>query len=166
MLYSRFDEKYAYLICVDEHNKWSSQSMLKTVHENWPESIKHSRLRGISGLEFAVTDEDVNTVRQGNVNPLIEVAEGVVYFAPGGGVLGNGDSLWDAREADRMLRWASDFEQEVIDNFDKIKLEASVEGFAFATPAMFKLSIWEGLWCLLEETSDLLLVIVDSPNYC
>ena len=163
LLHCRFDEKYAYLICVAEHNTWSSQSMLKTVHENWPESIDRSQLRGILGLEFAVTDEDVNTVRKGNLNPLMEAAEGVVYFAPGGGVLMNGDNLWDAMEADRMLRWASNLQQEIMDNFDMIKSEATENGFAFATPAVFKLSRWEGYWCLVEQTSDLCLILANSP---
>ena len=85
LLYCRFDEQYAYLICVSEHGNWSDQNMIKALHENWPKSIESCRLRGISRLEFPVTDEDVTTVRQGNVNPLIEVDEGVVYFAPGGG---------------------------------------------------------------------------------
>lgn len=160
LLYCRFDYENVYFICVAGHGDWSSQHMIKILHENWPDSIKQYRLRDVLGVEVSVTDEDVAALWRGNISPLIEVSKGVVYYSPGGGVLTNGDNLADARTADKMLESADRLQKDVVDNFDEIRLGALEMGLTLTSPTTLRLVRQQGYWFIEDAVSCRLLCVV------
>lgn len=93
LLYARFDDEFAYFINIFNHGAWTMQSLLKSVHQNWPNSIERFRLKDVIGVETVFSDKEIGHLRNANINTVIEVEPGVVYAGPGMGFTASGDSI-------------------------------------------------------------------------
>lgn len=102
ILFAKVDCEKVYCINIYSHGKnaeppWSKQSMLRILHNNWPETIQQYRLPGIVSIcpDSARHSKDVEiaAMRKSHVFSLIEVADGIVYCPPGGGLMSSGHSV-------------------------------------------------------------------------
>jgi len=116
LLFCRFDNTNAYFINVLPHGSWSKQDMIRTLHNNWPESIRQFRLKGNVSLTKPITDRHVNKLRNGNVNTVVEIEEGVIYAPIGGGVSTSGISVDLVRQGNYCVKRLGAMQQAVIDN--------------------------------------------------
>lgn len=87
----------AYFLQVLAHGKehsnvWVNTTLIEIIHNNWPNTISHMRAQ-ISGSELTSSERSI--LRKKNVNVDIKVADGTVYFSPGGGRMSNGASMND-----------------------------------------------------------------------
>ncbi len=139
LLFCRFDDDSAYLIAVLPHKVWTKQSLVTTLHDNWPDSIGNFRLRGVEG--DSLEDKQIRSLRKRNMNYCIEMEDGIVYAPIGGGVACSGDNTLDVIRADRLLFWAEDMQQKIISDFKEVEKRANKRGIFFADPAKFKLSL-------------------------
>lgn len=144
VLFARFDNTIAYLIDVLAHGSWSLQRLVKELHDNWPTSIKHFRLNGVLGLSTPVSDQDVATLRKGNVTTLVDLGGGVVYAPIGGGYMASGLSTEVVIQADRCANRLHQMQQDVIENIDAVAKDAKENGFAFPDCPRFELRIDDG----------------------
>lgn len=118
LLFARITEDDAYLIDVRAHGAWTSLSLLKAVHANWPDTIEQFRLRGAVGLAYAPgegppTDAEIAQLRRANVSVLHELCPGQVYAPPGGGYATDGTSINVVRASDNLVRSLRDIEDSI-----------------------------------------------------
>lgn len=73
-------------------NVWVNTTLIEIIHNNWPNAISHMKTQ-VSGSELTFSER--STLRKKNVNVDIKVADGTVYFSPGGGRMSNGASMND-----------------------------------------------------------------------
>ncbi len=59
LLFVRVVESEVYCISILAHGAWTEQGLIKTLHDEWPESIDDYLLKGILDLSFHPTNEDV-----------------------------------------------------------------------------------------------------------
>jgi hypothetical protein len=141
VLFCRFDETNAYFINVLPHGSWAKQEMVGVLHRNWPDSIRQFRLNGVIGLARAVSDQDVQKLRKGNVNSMVEIEEGVVYAPMGGGFATSGISVDVVRHADYCIERLRSMQQAVIDNITEIAKDAENMGVALPKRPQFGLDV-------------------------
>lgn len=124
VLFARFDEKYAYFICVMEHggghNPWSKQDLVKILHRNWPESIKSYLVRGGLGLNTCLSDDDVKLLRESGAVTFTEPERGIVYAPIGGGYSTAQTSVEARISSDRWLNAIHSSEIYLRDNIANI----------------------------------------------
>lgn len=120
LLYARFDNENAYLINVLNHGAWTMQSLLKSVHENWPKSIEKFRLEGIVGVEKKFSDLEIADLRGANINTAIEIEPGVVYLGPGWGFTASGHSIAASERLLDLQNNFKDIENEIKQNLLKV----------------------------------------------
>lgn len=82
-------------------NVWVNTTLIEIIHNNWPNAISHMKTQG-SGSELSTSER--STLRKKNVNVDIKVADGTVYFSPGGGRMINGTSMNDFMNLQRVYR--------------------------------------------------------------
>ncbi len=149
LLFCRFHAGHAYLIDVLPHEgSWTLQRLIRTLHDNWPDSIKHLRLHGIAADHLE--DEQVKNLRGRNINHVVGVADGAVYAPLGGGTTGSGRNLLDVMQADQWIDWASQREEEIVRDFDDIRARAQTRGITFPDTAEFKLTVKGETFCAVE----------------
>lgn len=141
VLFCRFDGANAYLINVFRHGSWAKQEMVGVLHRNWPDSIRQFRLNGVIGSARPVPDHDVQKLRKGNVNSMVEIEEGVVYAPMGGGFSTSGISVDVVRHADYCIERLRSMQQSVIDNISEIAKEARKKGIALPDKPQFGLEV-------------------------
>lgn len=73
-------------------NVWVNTTLIEIIHNNWPNAITHMKTQ-VSGSELTSSERSI--LRKKNVNVDIKVADGTVYFSPGGGRMSNGASMND-----------------------------------------------------------------------
>jgi hypothetical protein len=88
VLFARITNDGMYCIAIAEHG-WTKQEFVRVLHRNWPETLLPLR-GGIHGER--VTDEEIGNLRKANANVAIEMEDGIVYAAIGGGYMSSGMS--------------------------------------------------------------------------
>lgn len=92
LLFARVTESDFYCVAIVPHGDWYQQVLVQTIHDNWPDSIAHARMEGVVGLSHVPTDADVKTLRGVYINTFLQMPDGTVYGAPGGGCSTDGTS--------------------------------------------------------------------------
>lgn len=153
VLYARFDHENAYLISVMEHGNWTEQKMIKTIHENWPDSIESYKLKGVVGVSEKASNEDIGKLRGGGVNTAIEVETGVVYMGPGGGFVSSKDSFEVMRLVSMYNRIIKNLEEIVKANIEKISKHLVTDFAHSGEKFIFNLGIKDGYCFAVEQNS-------------
>ncbi len=160
LLHARFDNDSAYFINIFNHGAWTKQAMLKTIHYNWPDSIKQFRLQGVLGVEKKFEDSDIHHLRNARVNTLIEIEPGVVYMGPGWGLAASGDSIDAVEKHLDRLRGLSDLEQNLKSNARGI-LNSLFKDLSFITNQNldFELVKDKGKFHVYEKNNDFYILL-------
>jgi len=153
VLFVRFDNTNAYLIDVLSHGSWSQQRLVKELHDNWPDSIKHFRLNGVLGQATTFTDKDVAALRKANVNTVVDLGGGVIYAPIGGGFSTSGISTEVVIRSDRCTMQLHKMQETIIDNIDSIARAAKEQGANFPDSPRFELQFDGGNLYAVEVNS-------------
>ncbi len=152
LLYCRFEEDNVYFIAILPHGSLTMQKLIKTVHQNWPESLSQFRAHGFKGSQL--TDKEIKELRRKNANYCLEVEPDISYLFPGGGTTPVGTNATDAIRASYLLEQIRQAEQDLIDMFPGIEERAKQRGKFFPDPAVFKLGVVGDTFCAVEDTSN------------
>ena len=153
LLYCCFKKGFAYFIDVLSHDDFTSQKLIKTLHENWPDMLSQFRVNGVQGDQF--TDEEINVLRKKNINYCIEVEEGISYQPPGGGMTLSGSSVDARMQANQYVRWFRSVQQLIIENIENIAADALDKSIVLPNPARFKFQVIEEQFYAVETDSNL-----------
>ena len=125
LLFALVKDSDVYFINVLAHGAWSEQELIRTLHNEWPESIVNYRLNGVLGLAGQPTNEDIAQLRKVGVQTMVQIEDGVVYGPIGGGYSTAGTSVQSRMLANRYHQLVRDIEKHVKENanmfIDKIK---------------------------------------------
>lgn len=113
LLFALVKDSDIYCIDIKAHGAWSEQVLIRTLHEEWPEAIADYRIKGVLGLAYQPTNDDVAKLRKSGVQTMVQVDEGVVYGPIGGGYSTAGTSVQSRMLADRYRRLVRDIEKHV-----------------------------------------------------
>jgi hypothetical protein len=153
LLFARFDDSNAYLIGIFNHGEWSNQKILRTVYENWPETIEQYRLRGVLGTKHHPTDEEIGLLRRGNVNTLLEIKPGVVFAPPGGGFMSDGTSTEVIIRCNNRFRILRSWEDHIKENVDYFLNRIETLTGARIKEMSFSLHFKDGRALIVEKNS-------------
>lgn len=95
----------AYFIDVRHHGAWADGDLIEIVHANWPATIERFRSNALR-LRHHLTDEQRRTLRSKHANSAIQMQDGTVYQAIGGGIVGSGANLKAVMWGDYILETA------------------------------------------------------------
>lgn len=121
---------------------WTQTELVEIVHRNWPTLIAKSRtsLKGQT-----LTAEKRSELRKCRVNSSVRMSDGTVYYAPGGGMMSNGDGGIDYLYQMQLLRQVDYLEAAVRQCAPQIRARLGVrEGGVLALKARFKVDYPEG----------------------
>lgn len=118
LLLARVTASDAYFIDVRPHGVWSQQSLLTTLHDNWPASLEHARIKGALGLSHNISDADIAVLRKKNINAMIEMTDGTIYAQPGGGSASDGTSTYAVLESNKLSRKCRELEKITIEQLN------------------------------------------------
>ena len=151
LLYCKFEHDDAYLIDVLPHGSWTTQTLLTTVHENWPEVLQRFRLHGVRGTR--ISDQELKELRRKNCNYCLEMADGTTYAPPGGGVVGTGSNVFSMFATSQYFHLIRSEQDGIIENIDEIASAASRQGVELPDPAVFELHLLDGKFHAVEKDS-------------
>ena len=104
-----------YFIDVLDHNSWTSFSLIEVIDKNWPSTLDQWRLKGVTGLAYEPTEDDLYKLRENQLNVSFRIGDSF-FIGAGGGIATDGSS----GKAVRMAINISD----VLDNYsDQLKKE-------------------------------------------
>lgn len=150
VLFARFDNVNAYLIDVLPHGSWTQQRLVQELHDNWPDSIQHRRIKNVDAIVTPISDEDIGTLRKKRFNTFIDLGGGVVYGPIGGGYMRSGIGFDVVYEADRCESRLREMQDSIVENIETIAEEAITKGVAFPEYPRFKLKIDNGILFAVE----------------
>ena len=113
LLYAIFTHTDAYFIDVREHGDWTTQEIMEIVHDNWPALLRKRRTN--SGGSRKLKDSEIKELRRKNFNYSLVMNDGTAYLVIGGGLTLAGSNALDSVWRLRLLHWASQEQERVID---------------------------------------------------
>lgn len=153
LLFTRIDPDRLFMIAVMAHGAWSSQSLMEILHNNWPDSIKRFRMKGVLGLERRCSDSEIGTLRAAGVQTLIELTDGTIYFPIGGGIMLSGDSAEVIETCDLYAKRVRDLESDLRERAVEVAAAIGKTGAAVGDRLKFRLCIDGDRFSAIEELS-------------
>ena len=145
-------EDTLYLIDVLPHKgSFSSVSLLKIVHENWPEIISHYKLN-VLGVSPNLNDDEIAEARKHGIMVMIDVG-GAVYAPPGGGITTAGTNPLHTMQADFLLKTLRNVEADIKTREQELRHDISVSGAVCPETLQLKLVTISGKTLTIEELS-------------
>ena len=151
LLYCRFEGDYAYFIDILPHGNWTSQKLITTMHDNWPELLSSFRINGVT--KTRLSDEEIKELRKKKINYFIGMDDGTTYSSPGGGNTLAGTNIFDVRANHYYLNWVDRMQQKIIKEFPEIENRARERGIPFGKPPRFELRLIGETFCVVESYS-------------
>ena len=109
-----------YAIGIYDHNAWTERTVVDLVHKTWPHLTEPYTLKGspeipIVEVSRVYSDEELKKLRALGANILQQRPDGSVQVGMGGGIAGDGSSVWVRRETDKLLLHIEGLEKAVRD---------------------------------------------------
>lgn len=120
-LFVFFTKDTAYLIQIYPHSKsnlYSTQEMVKIIHNNWPDLIATNKIQGV--LSKKITDADYGSLRKAGVNTFVEVGDETIYGVIGGGYATDKSSVDVTRNSDYWKQLMSDYQKLIVSETNNI----------------------------------------------
>ena len=151
LLYCHFAGDYAYFIDILPHGSWTSQKLITTMHENWPELL--SFFRQSHRNRTRLSDEEIKELRRKKINYFITMNDGTTYSPLGEGSTLAGTNIYDVMRTNQYLGEVDRKQQEIIADFPEIENRARERGISFGEPPRFELRLIGGTFCAVESYS-------------
>jgi hypothetical protein len=113
LLYARVTNDTLFCIQVLDHDAFTDQQLLQILHDNWPDSITHWRVQGLS-VNDRFSAQEIRVVRKKGAQLFIAVADGTVYAPIGGGISSSTASVLDVVGCDRLKKLCRDLEEQML----------------------------------------------------
>ena len=157
LLFCFIEEVCAYFIKITSHDSspWVKKELITVIHQNWPEALDNSRVRGISRLSSELQDDDLAKLRKANLVTMLDMGDGTFYIEPGiGGTMG-GLHAQDLMRADDIGRIADRVEAIISDTWKHVSDSARKLGYHFKTPVSLTLyqTVPHVYWEILDRES-------------
>lgn len=152
LLYCRFEGDCAYFIDILPHGNWTSQKLITTMHDNWPELLSFF-FDGVTEKETRLSDEEIKELRRKKINYFINMDDGTTYSPLGGGSTCAGTNIYDVTRTNQYLGEVDRKQQEIIADFPEIENRARERGISFGEPPRFELRLIGGTFCTVESYS-------------
>ncbi|MGM9643856.1 MAG: hypothetical protein ACI3X1_02090 [Eubacteriales bacterium] len=120
-LFALFSKDTAYFIQIYPHSKanlYTTQDMIRIIHENWPELIANKKIKGV--LTQQITDADYELLRKAGISTAVEVGDENMYVSIGGGYASNGSSLEVTRNTDYWKELMTEYQKAVVAEVNQI----------------------------------------------
>jgi len=152
ILLARVTNDEFYMIEVVEHELWHHQRYVEILHSNWPRSIELWKCGGILGLSDPPNDEEINTLRRGRVNYMLQTEDGTIYFSIGGGYSSSGMSIEAARRCLAARKLLRKMENAVRKHSEKILRQELLDGRTTCSSFHFRLVLGnDGAYAVDEQ---------------
>jgi hypothetical protein len=143
VLFARVTNDSIFLIDVMVHGRghqpWIKKKLIEIIHTNWPDSIEHLKLKGIHSVEFNPSDENIGELREGNVNVILQMADGTIYPPLGGGFMTSGVSAEAVHTSNYYVHLIRNVEKYVTDNLENLVKDAEKDGVIIGPKLHFNL---------------------------
>ena len=152
LLYVYFDQECAYFIKVLGHSDFTSQILLQTIHDNWPNVLASYHNPHITGDHL--TDKQIRELRRKNLNYCVALSDGTSYMAVGGGIIFSGDNVFDVMRTNYLHHWARQQTEKVLENMPGMIERLKQRGMEFSDPITLRLKILdddEQCWVLDDD---------------
>ncbi|MCO5341453.1 hypothetical protein NG896_02625 [Aeromonas veronii] len=120
LLFVRFTKDSAYVLGVFEHNQWSTLKTLEIIHENWPETIEHYKVRNIVDISHCPDEKTILNFRKIGLNYAVKLGDGTVYMGPGGGITTAGTPMEVTNNVLHLRRTFSHAYNHIVKEFEAI----------------------------------------------
>lgn len=120
LLFIKFTQDSAYVLGIFEHNEWSTLSILEIIHENWPETIDHHKVRNIVDISHCPDEETIQSFRKIGLNSAVKLKDNTVYMGPGGGITTAGTPMEVTHNVLHLRRTFSHAYNHIVKEFDAI----------------------------------------------
>jgi len=91
---------------------WAAHELIEVLHRNWPAVIARYRVPD-EGMGHLLSDAERADMRAGGVVACTKLADGTVYFPPGGGYMTTGLSKNVLVESDKLLDYMQTLERDM-----------------------------------------------------
>lgn len=163
LLFVRFYGNNAYFIGIWNHGEWARQEMIKIIHDNWPETIAKYKLNDVLGVGNSFSDQDVLKLRDAQINTALEIAPGIVYLGPGGGITASGDNVKIIMKLNDIRRTFDAIEEDIENELYKYIEHLKAEGWRIENSALsFRLQFKDGQMQIFENNNGFTLDIKTS----
>jgi len=136
------------------HGKYTQRDMVYRVHANWPQLLADRRQAGILPSKKDLDDDQVKTLRKKNVNFPIQMPDGTVYVAIGGGLTSAGTGAQMIVNSDAAFFQLKQYQLGICKNIDWYLDHVRAQNRTPGDPPSFKLFVEADHTCYaIEETS-------------
>jgi len=95
--------KTMYLIDIHPHTGgFTNQDLLRIIEENWVEIVDEYTLKGVVGLTYNASDNDIYSLRKAGINTILQTPSGRILAPMGGGISTAGTSVINRRDVNSM----------------------------------------------------------------
>ena len=119
VLYAFFDVDNAYFLCINDHGKWTDESLLRTLHRDFRHVIEPYKLVGILPSNEVRNKKERTQLRGSGITVPVEI-DGDNYMPPGLGVTTSGDSLRAVLKMGKVIQFfqvADDCVKQAVRNY-------------------------------------------------
>ena len=136
LLFCLIEGSCAYFIKIASHDSspWVKKELITIIHQNWPEVLDNSRVRGVSSLETELQDDDLAKLRKASLATILDMEDGTFYIEPGIGRTMGGLHAQDLMRADDIRRITRRVEGVISETWAEISGNARKLGYHFKTP--------------------------------
>ena len=150
LLFGIVTSEVFYAINIFLHGDWEKQDILEIVHRNWPELLSKFNVKGLA--PDRITDSQKKELRRKNVNSMITVLDGTMYFPIGGGMTMSGANTNSVFEMDRHHIFLEDLEACLIKQNHQISDELKKQGYTGEEVVKVKLNTTENaFWAVFPD---------------
>lgn len=93
LLYAFITDQAIYAINIYRHNQWAEDTILQTIHDNWPDLISNYKVSDSIKTATTVTPSQRISLRKVNGNAFFTATDGTIYVPTGGGSVASGYNL-------------------------------------------------------------------------
>ena len=161
LLLAKIDDEAVYMIKVVSHNKknvWTHKNYIQAIEENWPETIRKSKMDNMTLTEF-VSEENHYKLRKAGITTFTQLDNGNLYAPLGGGYASDRSSTRAVRKCGNFMYMLADAEKLIVENFWLwMKHEEELEVLFPDNKAAINIKLiemWKDNYLLKEEATDL-----------
>jgi hypothetical protein len=128
ILFALVTKNCFYAIDIYTHRDWAKDSIVETIHRNWPEVIARYKIEGIN-LTNSVPEEGRLVLRSKNANVFTKVSDGTVYAPLGGGSTGSGDNIISRIRTDQQKSFLEKLQNHLDSLLPNLRSELEKHGY-------------------------------------
>lgn len=156
LLFVFVDDTDFYQIAINSHGEWSCIELLNIVEKNWPYLLKNA-ITNVANINAISKDEDVDLMRDAQINYAVRLSSGNTYSLIGHGVALSGEAM-DANFA--MIRSHSildAIERRFRGTTQQLRHKLERRGYDVPNTAVVRLIVDAHSVKIVEQTSGLIL---------